>query len=441
MCRTGGVPDSPETGDEASTDAAFTALLEDSAEDLYESAPCGYLSTLMDGTIAKINNTLLDWLGLDREAVAGRKRFADLLTIGGKLYHETHFAPLLRMQGELRGIALDMRRQEGGPLPVLVSAVIKHGSEGEPLLIRITVFDASDRRSYEKELLHRRKEAERAHAEADEARRQAEADRARLAEALAVLQRSLVPDSLPAVPGVETAVHYHTAAPDQLGGDFYDLFPVSGGRWAFFLGDVCGKGPEAASLTSLTRYTLRAAAHHDPDPASALTTLNAVLHERYTGDGDPRYCTCIFGIIEPGGDHGPTTVRLASGGHPPALVLRSDGRAEYLPTPGGLLIGVLPSAPIGTAETVLAPGDTVVLYTDGLTEARTGPGRDDLYGEDALHAFATDHAPASPDEVIIALTGLLESFGDGLDDDTALLALGVPAAPSLIAPSTTSHAS
>ncbi|MFJ4555625.1 PP2C family protein-serine/threonine phosphatase [Streptomyces massasporeus] len=440
MCRTGGVPDPAETGDEASTDAAFTALLEDSAEDLYESAPCGYLSTLMDGTIAKINTTLLDWLGLDREAVAGRKRFADLLTVGGKLYHETHFAPLLRLQGELRGIALDMRRRDGSPLPVLVSAVIKHGTEGEPLLIRITVFDASDRRAYEKELLRRREEAERARAEADEARRQAEADRARLADALAVLQRSLVPDSLPAVPGLETAVHYHAASPDQLGGDFYDLFPVAGNRWAFFLGDVCGKGPEAASLTSLTRYTLRAAAHHDPDPASALTTLNAVLHERYTGDGDPRYCTCIFGIVEPGGEHGPTTVRLASGGHPPALVLRSDGRAEFLPTPGGLLIGVVPGAPIGTAETVLAPGDTVVLYTDGLTEARTGPGRDDLYGEDALHAFATDHAPASPHEAITALTGLLKSFGDGLDDDTALLALGVPATPSLTAPST-SHTS
>ena len=436
MCRTDGAPEPAGTGGEARTDAAFTALLEDSAEDLYESAPCGYLTTMMDGTIAKINTTLLDWLGLDREAVAGRKRFADLLTIGGKLYHETHFAPLLRMQGELRGIALDMRRQEGGPLPEQVSAVIKHVSEGEPLLIRITVFDASVRRSYELELLRRREEAERARAEADEARRQAEADRARLADALAVLQRSLVPDSLPVVPGLESAVHYHTAAPDQLGGDFYDLFPVAGDRWAFFLGDVCGKGPEAASLTSLTRYTLRAAAHHDPDPASALTTLNAVLHERYTGDGNPRYCTCIFGIIEPGGEDGPTTVRLASGGHPPALVLRSDGRAEFLPTPGGLLIGIVPGAPIGTAETVLAPGDTVVLYTDGLTEARTGPGRDDLYGEDALHAFATDHAPASPHEVITALTGLLESFGDGLDDDTALLALGVPAAPSLEDPAT-----
>ncbi|MGR4853745.1 PP2C family protein-serine/threonine phosphatase [Streptomyces sp. LARHCF252] len=436
MCRPNGAPEPAGTGGGAGTDATFHALLEDSAEDLYESAPCGYLSTMMDGTIAKINTTLLDWLGLEREAVVGRKRFTDLLTIGGKLYHETHFAPLLRMQGELRGIALDLKRQGGGRLPVLVSAVVKYGAQGEPLLIRVTAFDASDRRSYETELLHRRKEAERARCEADEARRQAEADRARLADALAVLQRSLVPDSLPAVPGLETAVHYHTAAPEQLGGDFYDLFPVAGDRWAFFLGDVCGKGPEAASLTSLTRYTLRAAAHHDPEPAAALATLNAVLHERYTAGGDPRYCTCVFGIVEPGGEHGPTIVRLASGGHPSALVLRSDGRAEFLPTPGGLLVGVLPDAPISTVETVLAAGDTIVLYTDGLTEARTGPGRDDLYGEDALRVFGTGLAPAAPGEVITALTGLLDSFGDGLNDDTALLALGVPADSSLIRPAT-----
>ncbi|WP_432118129.1 PP2C family protein-serine/threonine phosphatase [Streptomyces sp. bgisy032] len=437
MCRPGGVPEPAGTGDEASMDAAFTALLEDGADELYESAPCGYLSTLMDGTVAKINNTLLDWLGLDRAAVVGRKHFTDLLTVGGRLYHETHFAPLLRMQGELRGIALEMRCEDGARLPVLVSAVVKYGTEGEPLLIRTTVFDASDRRAYEEELLRRRQEAERARAEAeqlraaaDEARRQAEADRSRLAAALTVLQRSLVPDSLPAVPGLETAVHYHTAAPDLLGGDFYDLFPAAGNRWAFFLGDVCGKGPQAAALTSLTRYTLRAAAHHDPDPASALATLNAVLHERYTAGGDPRYCTCVFGIVEPGGEHGPTVVKLASGGHPPALVLRAGGRAEYLPTPGGMLVGVVPGAPMGTAETVLAPGDTMVLYTDGLTEARAGAGRDDLLGEDALLAFAAGRAPASPGEVIGALTGLLESFGDGLNDDTALLALGVPAAPS-----------
>ncbi|MER5733957.1 SpoIIE family protein phosphatase [Streptomyces sp. NPDC002138] len=424
-----------EAEDPAGTFAAFTALLEDSAEELYEAAPCGYLSTLMDGTIAKINTTLLDWLGLERDAVVGRLRFPDLLTVGGKLYHETHFAPLLRLQGELRGIALEMKGAEGRRMPVLVSSVVKYTSEGEPLLIRTTAFDASDRRAYEQELLRRRQEAEQARAEAqaaqaeaERARRQAEADRERLADALAVLQQSLVPSSLPEVPGLEAAVHYHTAAPDRLGGDFYDLFPVGGGRWAFFLGDVCGKGPQAASLTSLTRYTLRAAALHTPEPAEALATLNSVLHERYAAGGDPRYCTVIFGVAEPDADSGRTRVRLASGGHPPALIVRADGRTDFLQTPGGLLVGVLPTAPFTTARTTLEAGDTLLLYTDGLTEARTGSTRESLFGDEALHAFATGHAPATPQGLVSALTGLLDSFGDGLDDDTALLALGVPAA-------------
>ncbi|MEU3556250.1 PP2C family protein-serine/threonine phosphatase [Streptomyces fragilis] len=441
MCRSGQQQDPHGPDDESTLDAAFAAVLEDSAEDLYESAPCGYLSTLMDGTVAKINATLLDWIGLSRDEVVGRIRFTDLLTVGGKLYHETHFAPLLRMQGEVTGIALDIKQAGGGRMPALVSSVVKRGSTGDPLLIRTTVFDARDRRAYEEELLRRRqaaeearkqaeearRQAEEARREAEEARRQAEADRARLQDALAVLQHSLLPDMLPEVPGVEATAYYHTASPDRLGGDFYDVFPVDDKRFAFFLGDVCGKGPKAASLTSLTRYTLRAAALHDPDPVATLSTLNKVLYDRYSAGGDPRYCTAVFGVLEPDPATGRVTVDLASGGHPPVIVLRADGSADYLPTPGGLVVGIVPTAPVGTAATVLAPGDTLLLYTDGLTEARTGADRAGLYGEEALLAFAAGHAGRSSQAVVAALTGLLDSFGEGLEDDTALLALGVPA--------------
>lgn len=419
MARAGQYSDPHDADDDKTAQAAFAALLEDSAEDLYESAPCGYLSTLMDGTIAKINSTLLGWLGLARSDVVGRLRFTDLLTVGGKLYHETHFAPLLRMQGQISGIALEIKQAGGGRMPVLVSSVVKHGTTGEPLLIRTTVFDARDRRAYEEELLRRQQSAE-------EARRQAEADRARLQDTFAVLQQSLLPDTLPELPGAEAAAHYHTASPDRLGGDFYDVFPLDGKRFGFFLGDVCGKGPQAAALTSLTRYTLRAAALHDPDPVSALTTLNKVLHERYSAGGDPRYCTAVFGTIDPDPDAGRLTVHLASGGHPPAVVLRADGTAAYLPTPGGLLVGVLPTAPFTAASTTLGPGDTLLLYTDGLTEARTGKDRTSLYGDEALLAFAATQAGRPPHAVIEALGGLLTGFGDGLDDDTALLAIGVP---------------
>ncbi|WP_373453820.1 PP2C family protein-serine/threonine phosphatase [Streptomyces sp. 2R] len=415
MCRTDQAPEPGEEGDVDATDAVFTSLLEDSAEELYEQAPCGYLSTLMDGTIAKINITLLDWIGLERSRVVGRMRFTDLLTVGGKLYHETHFAPLLQMKGEVSGIALDIKGAAGRK-PVLVTSKVKTSEDGEPLLIRTTVFDARDRRAYEMELLRGRQVAE-------EARRQAEADRVRLQEALAVLQQSLLPAELPEVPGLEAAAYYHTASPDLLGGDFYDLFPLDTGRWAFFLGDVCGKGPQAAAVTSLARYTLRAAALHDRDPITMLTTLNTVLHDRYAS-GDGRYCTAIFGVLEPDGDH--VDVHLASGGHPSALIQRANGSADYLPTPGGLLIGILPQAPFTDARTRLLPGDTLLIYTDGLTEARTGPDRA-LYGDDALRTFTATQTPAGPKALITALAGLLASFGDGLDDDTALLALGVPA--------------
>ncbi|CAM5669786.1 hypothetical protein SAVIM338S_06996 [Streptomyces avidinii] len=426
MCDTDREPDRPDSG-ESATDAVFSTLLEDTAEELYESAPCGYLSTLMDGTIAKVNRTLLDWLGLTREEVVGRKRFTDLLTVGGRLYHETHYAPLLRMQGKIGEIALELKASDGRRLPVLVSSTVKTSGDGEPILIRATVFDARQRRAYENELLRERQAAE-------ETRRQAEADRERLLEALSVLQQSLLPATLPTVPGMAVASHYHTASLDRLGGDFYDLFPLDGKRWGFFLGDVCGKGPQAAAVTSLARYALRAAALHDADPEAALTTLNTVLHERFTG-GDPRYCTAIFGVMEPDPATGTTTVRIASGGHPPALVLRAGGQADYLPTPGGLLIGVLPDPQFTSAETVLGPGDTLLLYTDGLTEARIGAHRE-LYGEEALRSFAAGHARGGPHALVTALKELLAGFGEGLDDDTALLALGStdPAAGSDAAP-------
>ncbi|MCP3769126.1 PP2C family protein-serine/threonine phosphatase [Streptomyces sp. MAR25Y5] len=414
MGRGGQRPDGEQ--DVEDTSAAFAVLLEDGVEELYDQAPCGYLSTLMDGTIAKINDTLLGWLGLSRQQVVGRMRFADLLTVGGKLYHETHFAPLLQMSGEVNGVALDIKAADGQRMPVLVTSRVKTSDECGPMLIRTTVFDARERRAYETELLRGRRAAE-------EARRQAEVDRARLQEALAVLQQSLLPAELPTVPGLEADSYYHTASPELIGGDFYDLFPLGADRWAFFLGDVCGKGPQAAAVTSLARYTLRAAALHDPDPVTVLTTLNTVLHERYTS-GDPRYCTAVFGVLHPGDDH--VDVHLASGGHPSALIQRAGGTAHYLPTPDGMLIGALPEARFTPARTRLLPGDTLLLYTDGLTEARTGPGRE-LYGEDALRAFASEQPATGPRALVAALAGLLAGFGDGLDDDTALLALGVPA--------------
>ncbi|WP_399897660.1 PP2C family protein-serine/threonine phosphatase [Streptomyces sp. BBFR51] len=392
--------------------AQFSALLEDSAEDLYEHAPCGYLSTLLDGRIAKVNGTLLDWLGYERGDLVGRKHFSDLLTVGGRLYHETHFAPLLRMQGEISGIALEMKAADGSRLPVMVTSTVKTGSDGQPLLVRTTVFDARERRAYETELLRARKEADE--------------ERDRLKVLAATLQRTLLPPALAGVPGLDVAAHYHIASVDEVGGDFYDLFPLADGSWGLFLGDVCGKGAAAAAITSLARYTLRAAAVYDPDPAAILGNLNTVLNHEYNGD-DPRFCTVVFGLLTPDTGRGGFRMTLASGGHPPALLMRADGTADFLPTPGGQLIGVLPDAHIATTTVHLAPGDTLLLHTDGLTEAHTAAtGGGDRYGDDALLDFGRDLAPTTAADIIDAVRDLLDTFGTGVDDDTAVLAIHVP---------------
>lgn len=138
------------------------SLLAESAEELYENAPCGYFSTLPDGTFARVNQTFLTWTGYSREALIGRKRFQDLLTLAGKIYHETHYAPLLRMQGVVNEVALDLVGQHGQTLPVLLNTVQKRDSLGQPLLNRTTLFNATERRHYERELLQERRKAEQA---------------------------------------------------------------------------------------------------------------------------------------------------------------------------------------------------------------------------------------------------------------------------------------
>jgi PAS domain S-box-containing protein len=137
------------------------ALIE-TTEELYESAPCGYLSTLPDGTIVRANQTFLAWIGMERQDLIGHKCFADLLSVGGRIFYETHFAPLLQMQGFINEIAFDLTCADGRPLPVLANTVQKRDAAGRPVVNRITVFNASDRRKYERELLLARQKAEQA---------------------------------------------------------------------------------------------------------------------------------------------------------------------------------------------------------------------------------------------------------------------------------------
>jgi phosphoserine phosphatase RsbU/P len=386
---------------------ASPTVRNESVEDLYENAPCGYLVTQPDRRIIRVNATLVAWLGYERNALIG-KLFTDLLAVGSRIHYETHFAPLLQLQGQLAGITVDLVTADGARLPVFLTANIKTDTDGQPILLRITIQDARDRRSYERELLDERQRVER--------------ERARVQALARTLQRSLLPPSLSPPEGLDATAYYHAASADDVGGDFYDLFPLSHDKWAFFIGDVSGKGAGAAAITSLTRYTLRAAAVFDADPVTVLQNLHAVLSPEFR-DTVNQFATVIFGVLTP--HDGEFDVRLASGGHLPPIVLGADGEAGYVDTIGGHPVGI-PMKPTFTAARIrLRPGDTLVLYTDGLTEARIGNGTERYDDHGALLEFAAAQAPTNASAIVAAIQSLLDGFGPGLQDDAAVLALGV----------------
>ncbi|RGA06582.1 GAF domain-containing protein [Microbispora triticiradicis] len=255
-----------------------------------------------------------------------------------------------------------------------------------------------------------------------EIERQLRAGAERLAR---TLQRTLLPPALPRVPGLRAAAAYHPVSADEVGGDFYDLFPLDGDRWGFFLGDVCGKGAGAASLTSLVRYTLRAAAVYDADPHAVLANLDAVLQQEHAGGDMPApYCTAVFGVLQPDGDG--FGVTLATGGHPPALAVRADGLVEPIHPAGGQLIGILRNPHFAQVSARLNAGDALLLYTDGLTEARTETGS--MLDEDGLTAYLAAAGPTSADALLDTVHDLITDLGEGVSDDAAVLALSVPPA-------------
>lgn len=135
-------------------------LTEEDPDDLYEHAPCGYCSCLPDGTLVKLNQTALNWLGYTRQELVARQSLPQLLTVGGRLHYETHCVPLLLLQGEVREMSYSLRRRDGGTVPVLLNAVLRRDANGAPLVVRVTLFDITDRRKYEQELLRAKEQAE-----------------------------------------------------------------------------------------------------------------------------------------------------------------------------------------------------------------------------------------------------------------------------------------
>ena len=239
----------------------------------------------------------------------------------------------------------------------------------------------------------------------------------------ATLMRELLPPALESVHGVEYAGRYRPARDhERVGGDFYDVHPGAGPdeETLVVLGDVAGKGLDAAVLTGKIRNTLQALLPLATDHARVLGLLNgALLTSHHT-----RFATMVLASVRRRDDA--VHLRLTSAGHLPPLVVRTDGTVEELPT-YGTLVGALPEVSVRTAETVLAAGETCLLYTDGITEARGGPLGDELFGERRLRQ-ALPECAGMPGEAIVEHVQMLASqwLGSGRHDDMATVAISAP---------------
>lgn len=237
------------------------------------------------------------------------------------------------------------------------------------------------------------------------------------------LMRDLLPPRLQRLHGIELAGGYRASEDHQVvGGDFYDVHPAAtpDGETLIMLGDVCDKGLEAAVLSGKIRNTLQALAPLADDHAGVLRLLNsALLAAHHT-----RFATLVLASVAR--RDGQLALRLTSAGHLPPLIVRNDGRVEEADT-RGTLVGVMPKIRARTFETSLAPGETCLLYTDGVTEARGGPLGADMFGEPRLGA-ALAQCAGMPAEAVVERIMMLTSqwVGDRPHDDIAVVAITAP---------------
>lgn len=366
-------------------------LIPDSPEELFENAPCGYLTTALDGTILQVNHTLQTLTGYGREALVGR-RFPELLTVGGRIYYETHYAPLLQMQGWVREIAVDLVRADGAKQPALVNSVLHHDQDGQAVSIRTVVFEATDRRRYEQDLL---------------------ADRDREHDVATELQRGLLSGRLPEDPALELTISYRPAVVGlDVGGDWYDAFWIGERRIGVVVGDVVGRGIEAATTMGQLRSAVRALASTGLTPGPLLDALDGYARRHQVG----QMTTLAYAEL----DLGSGVLVLACAGHPPPAMTTRDGLASFLwegrSTP---LDAAAEPTPRPESSVTLTPGATVVLFTDGLFERVDRPLQEGL---DLVLVELQEHRAEPAAALVDALTDAALA-GRQTTDDVCLLAL------------------
>jgi phosphoserine phosphatase RsbU/P len=236
------------------------------------------------------------------------------------------------------------------------------------------------------------------------------------------LEESLLPPPLLGIPGLQVAARYAAAGTGaEVLADFCDVFPSAGSTWGMVVGDVCGKGSAAAKATALARHTLRAAARRQTRPSLILAQLNQMLLDWPTDD--PRFLTAIYAAVRPV-PFG-ATVRISSAGHPLALVRTANGRVHEVGRPGTLL-GVLARPELHDVQRLLRAGDSMIMYSDGVTDARRGL-TCDLYGDERLRDLVARLGDLTAAAMAEAIRSAAIRFSGGrLSDDIVVLVMKVP---------------
>ena len=367
-------------------------LIEETAEELFEHAPCGQLTTLLDGTIVRVNRTFEAWTGFERGELVEARRFQDLLSPGGQIYYETHYLPLLHMQDAVRAIAMEIVLADGSRMPALVNSVLRRDDEGRPQAVWTSVFDATDRRGYEDELL---RASRREH------------------EIAQSLQRSMLSGTLSNPHGCELDALYRPAEEGMdVGGDWHDAFWLDDGETiGLVVGDVVGRGLEAAATMGQLRSAVRALAATGLSPGPLLERLDEYARRHDVG----KMSTLVYAELA----LSEGLLRFACAGHlPPLLAAPGDeprfaweGRSTPLDAFG-------PSGPREEATESLPPGSLVVLYTDGLVEDRSEP------LQMGMKRLCQTVAAHSDEELSTILAQLMEVAPEshGADDQCALVA-------------------
>jgi serine phosphatase RsbU (regulator of sigma subunit) len=244
------------------------------------------------------------------------------------------------------------------------------------------------------------------------------------------LQESLLPRSVPAIPGCELAVRFApVGAGELIGGDFYDAFPVAPERWAVVLGDVCGKGAEAAAVTAMARWTLRSLSGNAVDPADALRFLNESMMRQDLGG---RFITIAYLLLTL--EDSQVRASVACAGHPAPILVPVDGTPSTTRA-GGTLLGIWDDVTLHTSEVLLSAGDSLIAYTDGVTDQ--GPD----YRVATPDEMLRDRPPeASADQLAGALMSYAHRRSGRQRDDIAILALRFRGTPDGTGPPPNSEA-